>query len=71
MSDPMFLHAALDRFLTQMGNSYSGTKPALPTLNINKVSSFIALVGVAWARCSKHAVRLPIARPLVKTAVLW
>lgn len=34
----MFLHAALDRFLTQMGNSYSGTKPALPTLNINKVS---------------------------------
>lgn len=32
----MFLHAALDRFLTQMGNSYSGTKPALPTLNINK-----------------------------------
>lgn len=34
----MFLHPALDRFLTQMGNSYSGTKPALPTLNINKVS---------------------------------
>jgi hypothetical protein len=51
--DEMFLHAALDRFLTQMGNSYSGTKPALPTLNINKVSRLYMLLSgcqpVGWS----------------------
>jgi len=47
----MFLHAALDRFLSQMGNSYSGAKPALPTLNINKVSPVFEYV------CSRNATR--------------
>lgn len=61
----MFLHAVLDRLLTQMGQSYSSTKPALPTLNISKVS----IVDVYFSllpRFERQKALLSIARAVVK-----